>query len=129
MTAESKRLGILVGGGPAPGINSAISATTIEANNSGLEVIAIYDGYEHLMEGRIDQVRPLDISEVSRIHFQGGSILRTSRANPTNDRRKAGLEDLLNREMGQCKLGDGSSSGHSVRGNNGTDDSYVQFLQ
>lgn len=76
-------MGILVGGGPAPGINSTISATAIEAINSGLDVIGIYDGYEHLMDGQIDLTRPLTIDDVTRIHFQGGSILRTSRANPT----------------------------------------------
>ena len=83
MPAGHSRLGILVGGGPAPGINSTISAATIEAVNSGLEVIGILDGFEHLMKGEADAVRPLAISDVSRIHFQGGSILRTSRANPT----------------------------------------------
>ena len=80
-----KRLAILVGGGPAPGINSAISAATIEAANSGLDVIGIYDGFEHLRQGRSDVTRPLAIADVSRIHFQGGSILRTSRANTTSD--------------------------------------------
>jgi 6-phosphofructokinase len=83
MAGTQGRLGILVGGGPAPGINSAISAATIEAVNSGLEVVGIYDGYRHLMEGRVDRVRPLAIPDVSQIHFQGGSILRTSRSNPT----------------------------------------------
>ncbi len=78
-----ERLGILVGGGPAPGINSVISAATIKAITSGLEVIGIYDGFEHLMKGRTDMVRQLTIPDVSRIHFDGGSILRTSRANPT----------------------------------------------
>ena len=77
------RLGILVGGGPAPGINSAISSAAIEAVNSGLEVIGIFDGFEHLAAGRTDMVQPLYISDVSRIHAQGGSILRTSRTNPT----------------------------------------------
>lgn len=83
MPPKSGRLGILVGGGPAPGINSAISAATIEAINSGLEVLGIYDGYRHLAEGSADAVRPLTIPDVSLIHFQGGSILRTSRTNPT----------------------------------------------
>ncbi len=83
MKTRPKRLGILVGGGPAPGINSAISAAVIEAVNEHLEVIGINDGYEHLMQGRTDMVRPLTIEAVSRIHFQGGSILRTARANPT----------------------------------------------
>jgi len=71
-----------VGGGPAPGINSAISAATIEAVNSGFEVIGLYDGFEHLIEGCTDRVLPLSIEGVSRIHFQGGSMLHTSRANP-----------------------------------------------
>jgi 6-phosphofructokinase 1 len=83
MTTPTARLGILVGGGPAPGINSAISSSAIEAINSGLEVVGIYDGFEHLAAGRADMVVPLTISDVSRIHFQGGSILRTSRTNPT----------------------------------------------
>lgn len=85
MTSDSRarRLGIVVGGGPAPGINSAISAATIEAVRHGYEVIGIMDGYEHLIAGRTDMARPLTIADVSRIHTQGGSILRTSRANPT----------------------------------------------
>ncbi len=76
------RLGILVGGGPAPGINSALSAAAIAAIQAGLDVVGIYDGFQHLMQGRTDMVRPLAIPDVSRIHFQGGSIIRTSRANP-----------------------------------------------
>ena len=82
MSVRQGRLGILVGGGPAPGINSTMSAAAIEAGNRGLEVVGIYDGFEHLMEGRVDMVRPLPIADVSRIHYEGGSILRTSRANP-----------------------------------------------
>ncbi len=95
-----KRVGILVGGGPAPGINSVIGAATIEAIKSGLEVVGIYDGFEHLMKGRTDMVTPLTIPDVSRIHFEGGSILRTSRANPT--RKKEDLENTVKalRELG-----------------------------
>jgi ATP-dependent phosphofructokinase / diphosphate-dependent phosphofructokinase len=77
------KLGILCGGGPAPGMNSVISAATIEARNSGWDVLGILDGFQHLIEGRIEHVRPLSITDVSRIHVQGGSIIRTSRANPT----------------------------------------------
>ena len=80
---SDSRLAILVGGGPAPGINSAISSATIEAINSGLEVIGIFDGFEHLMLGQREAVRTLTIADVSRVHFDGGSILRTARANPT----------------------------------------------
>src|SRR5205085_10122327 len=83
MGERKPRVGILCGGGPAPGINSVISAATIEAVNSGWEVVGILDGFEHLMDGSADEVRSLGITDVSRIQVQGGSILRTSRANPT----------------------------------------------
>ncbi|NQW18931.1 MAG: 6-phosphofructokinase [Chloroflexi bacterium] len=85
MSPNNRRLGILVGGGPAPGINGAISACVIEAVNSGLEVTGIYDGFAHLVKGEVEKMRPLVISDVSRVHSQGGSILRTSRTNPTKE--------------------------------------------
>jgi 6-phosphofructokinase 1 len=78
-----RRIGILVGGGPAPGINSAISAVALKAVDEGCEVVGILDGWEHLMAGRTDMTRPLYVGDVSRIYKDGGSILRTSRANPT----------------------------------------------
>lgn len=77
-----KPLGILVSGGPAPGINGVISAATIEAINRGHKVYGIYEGFKNLIEGDTSKVRELDIQAVSRIHSEGGSILRTSRANP-----------------------------------------------
>ena len=64
-------------------MNSVISAATIEARNSGWDVLGIMDGFEHLIDGRIEETRPLSITDVSRIHVQGGSVIRTSRANPT----------------------------------------------
>jgi len=84
MTREPgcEKIGILVGGGPAPGINSVIHSATIEAVNNGLPVVGIYDGFKHLMQGDMVSA-PLTINDVSRIHLDGGSILRTSRANPT----------------------------------------------
>jgi 6-phosphofructokinase 1 len=85
MNGDGKKVGILVGGGPAPGLNCAISSVTIEARNNGLGVIGIMDGFEHLIQGRTDMTRELTIEDVSRIHSQGGSVLRTSRENPTRD--------------------------------------------
>jgi 6-phosphofructokinase len=79
------KLAILVGGGPAPGINSVIAAATIRACLSGWEVLGIKDGFSRLMKGSVDDVQRLDIETVSRLHFRGGSYLRTARANPTKD--------------------------------------------
>ena len=76
-------LAILCGGGPAPGINSVISAVTIEARKHDWEVLGIFDGFAHLAEGRLEGI-PLTIDGVSRIHTEGGSLLRVSRHNPTS---------------------------------------------
>src|SRR5437660_3398930 len=78
-----RRLAILVGGGPAPGINSVISAATIRARLDGVDVVGIRDGFEWVMQGDVDHVTPLTIDAVSRMHFRGGSFLGISRANPT----------------------------------------------
>ena len=64
-------------------MNAVISAATIEAINSGWEVVGIHDGFAHLIEGDTDHVQSLRIADVSRIHVAGGSIIHTSRANPT----------------------------------------------
>lgn len=73
---------IVVGGGPAPGINGVISAATIEAINEGKEVIGIFGGFRSLFAGDRNSAIPLTIGDVSRIHTTGGSILRTSRDAP-----------------------------------------------
>jgi 6-phosphofructokinase 1 len=79
---KTKRIGILVGGGPAPGINAVIGAATIEAINKGYSVIGFYDGFRWLCTDDFDpaaHTSQLDIARVARIHFDGGSILRTER--------------------------------------------------
>ncbi len=90
MGTTGKTLAILVGGGPAPGINAVIAAATIEARNHGLRVLGCYDGFRWLVQGDTQHVVELGIDDLSRIHFEGGSILRTSRTNPT--RTPGGVE-------------------------------------
>ena len=77
------KLAILVGGGPAPGINGVISAATIQGINQGFEVIGFRDGFKWLAQGDTSHVMDLTIDEVTGIHLLGGSILRTARTNPT----------------------------------------------
>lgn len=85
MAGENGKLAILVGGGPAPGINSVVAAATIRACLEGVEVLGVREGFSHLMKGDVSSVAQLTIDRVSRIHFRGGSSLGTSRANPTRD--------------------------------------------
>jgi 6-phosphofructokinase 1 len=102
--ADTDKLAIVVGGGPAPGINSVIGAATIRACYSGIEVVGILDGFSRIMKGDISNVRPLDIEGVSLVHFRGGSVLRTARANPTKDPKTiAATLDSLKR-LGVGKL-------------------------
>ncbi len=77
--------GILVGGGPAPGINGVIGAAATLAARRGHRVVGILDGFNWIMQGQVDRVCELDEAAVGQIHLQGGSILRTSRANPTRN--------------------------------------------
>ena len=80
-------MAILVGGGPAPGINSVIGAATIRAAVEGIEVLGIRDGFKWIMDGDITHVKELTIKNVSRIHFRGGSFIGIARANPTLDEK------------------------------------------
>jgi 6-phosphofructokinase 1 len=83
MTESTKgTIGIVVGGGPAPGLNGVIHAVTITAINNGFKVKGIIEGFKHLMSGE-PQIVDLTIRDVSRIHLRGGTVLKTARANPS----------------------------------------------
>jgi 6-phosphofructokinase 1 len=87
MSKAPQKLAILVSGGPAPGINSVISASTIRSITEGVEVIGIMDGFKWIMDGDISHTKNLSIHNVSRIHFRGGSYIGIARANPTKDKK------------------------------------------
>jgi 6-phosphofructokinase 1 len=94
MSHQPKRMAILVGGGPAPGINSVIGAATIRGALSGAEIIGIRDGFKWIMRGNIDNIIPLTIEKISRIHFRGGSYIGIARDNPTKDKKH--MENTIN---------------------------------
>jgi 6-phosphofructokinase 1 len=82
MKNKISKIGILVGGGSAPGINSVNHAVTMEAYRNHCTVMGIYDGFKHLMEGNLIGVE-LTPEMVGYIYLEGGSILHSARANPT----------------------------------------------
>ncbi|MBO0799510.1 MAG: 6-phosphofructokinase [Blastocatellia bacterium] len=102
MSAE--KLAILVGGGPAPGINSVISAATIKAVNEGFEVVGIQDGFKWLVRRDLSRVRQLSIDDVSRIHLRGGSVLGTARENPTKSEEAMKAVVATLKELGVTRL-------------------------
>jgi 6-phosphofructokinase 1 len=93
-TPKPGRVALLVGGGPAPGINGVISAVTIEAVEQGFEVIGFRDGFQWLVEGSVDHHVRLAIDDVKQIALRGGSYLRTSRTNPTKS--EEAMRNVLN---------------------------------
>ena len=96
MTA--RRIGILTGGGDVPGLNSVIKSVVYNATEIGCEVIGIRRGWEGLTHmrradtlsatGRLDAdyIRPLDRVNTRTIDRTGGTMLHTSRTNPTKMR-------------------------------------------
>lgn len=74
-----KKIGVLVGGGPAPGTNGVIAAVAIEALKVGCTPIGFHDGFEWLAQRYTDEQHELTIEEVARLHLDGGVTLGTSR--------------------------------------------------
>jgi len=75
--------GILCGGGPAPGLNGVIGAVAIAAARRGARTVGLLDGFQWIMEGDTSRTVDLDPAECEAIHLRGGSVIHTSRANPT----------------------------------------------
>lgn len=88
--SSRKNFGIVVSGGPAPGINSVISASVIEANNRGYGVKGLINGFRDLTLGEPGAVVNLATEQVTNIYNKGGSILGTSRFNPLKDEELLG---------------------------------------
>jgi len=85
------KVGILSGGGDAPGINAVIRAVVRKGiEYYGYEIVGIRDGWRGLLEG---EFVPLDLKAVSGILPRGGSILGTSRTNPF--KHEKGAEEIL----------------------------------
>ena len=85
------KIGILTGGGDCPGLNAVIRAIV----RKGIfhyqdEFVGYLEGWRGVME---NMTRTLDLEAVKGILPQGGTILRTSRTNPS--KREGGLDTCL----------------------------------
>ncbi len=72
-------IGILTGGGDAPGLNACIRGAVRKALSSGYNIMGIKRGWAGLIE---NDIKPLDINSVSGILPRGGTVLGSSRTNP-----------------------------------------------
>lgn len=80
------KVGILTGGGDAPGLNIAVYALTklLEKRH---EVYAIFHGWRG---GILDkEVRRITSKDLIDFAFEGGTFIRTSRTNPFKDESRA----------------------------------------
>jgi 6-phosphofructokinase 1 len=75
------RLGVLTGGGDAPGLNAAIRGIVLRATALGDEVVGYEEGWKGPLEGIS---RPLSPKDVEGVLDEGGTLLLTSRTNPFN---------------------------------------------
>ena len=81
MASKIKRVGVLTGGGDAPGLNPAIKGLVYRGSELGLSVIGLFDGWRGLLDPLADFM-PLDRETVSRWDRDGGTNLGSSRTNP-----------------------------------------------
>lgn len=77
-----KRIGVLTGGGDAPGINPALKAIAYRAAEAGVATVGLYDGWEGLLGDELPETLELDPPVVRTWDRDGGSHLGSSRTNP-----------------------------------------------
>jgi 6-phosphofructokinase 1 len=85
-----KRIGILTGGGDVPGLNSVIKTVTYRSSEDDIEVIGLRRGWEGLTHLNCDDpasrrryIMPLDRENTRTIDRRGGTVLHSSRTNPS----------------------------------------------
>src|ERR671917_166389 len=88
--AEVRRVGMLTGGGDAPGLNGVIRAVTTRCiEDYGYEVAGIRRGWKGLLDPEADSVQQLGVDDVRYILQEGGTILGSSRTNPYKNEGEA----------------------------------------
>jgi ATP-dependent phosphofructokinase / diphosphate-dependent phosphofructokinase len=85
-----KRIGILTGGGDVPGLNAVIKTVTYRSSESDIEIVGLRRGWEALTHLNLEDptskrryVIPLDRENTRTIDRRGGTVLHSSRTNPS----------------------------------------------
>ena len=86
MSEKHGKFGIIVSGGPAPGINTVTASVVFTACDAGYEVVGFQHGMRGLIEQGVETAIELTPKSVAKIQADGGSILRTSRFNPFSNK-------------------------------------------
>ena len=108
-------IGILTSGGDAPGMNAAIRAVTRAGIANGFRIMAIYRGYEGLIN---DEIKEFTTENVSNIIQRGGTILKTARSKDfeTPEGRQKAYENMQKRGIDALVVigGNGSLTGARI---------------
>ncbi len=111
---QIRSLGVFSSGGDSQGMNAAVRAVVRTALNEGLDIYAIYEGYEGMIRGG-DYIRKLSWDDVGGILHQGGTVIGSARsaAFRTFEGRMEAAFNLVTRDIDAlvCIGGDGSLSG------------------
>jgi 6-phosphofructokinase 1 len=114
---RTKSLGVLTSGGDAQGMNAAVRAVVRTALNHGLDVYAIYEGYQGTVEGG-DNIHKMTWDAVGGILQQGGTVIGSARcaAFCTREGRRRAAKNLVTRGIDGLVIigGDGSLTGANV---------------
>jgi phosphofructokinase-like protein len=97
-----QKIGVLTGGGDAPGLNAVIRAVVKSATNHGIEVFGVEDSFNGFLAPR--RVRRLEPRDVTGILRQGGTILgTTNRGDPFRFPTADGLADVSGAVLAACR--------------------------
>lgn len=115
--AQTKKLGILTSGGDAQGMNAAVRSVVRSALEKGIEVFAIYEGYQGMVDGG-ERIRQMNWDSVGGILHRGGTVIGTARCDEfrTYEGRLKAAENLLKCEINNLVIigGDGSLTGANI---------------
>jgi 6-phosphofructokinase 1 len=112
-----KRIGVLTSGGDAQGMNAAVRAVVRMGLEKGLEVFAIYEGYQGMVDGG-DRIRKMGWNDVGGILHQGGTIIGSARCQEFRERdgRRRAAHNLVRNDIDGLVIigGDGSLTGAHI---------------
>jgi len=111
---EKMSIGVMTSGGDAQGMNAAVRSVVATALSRDIEVFAIYEGYQGMVEGG-DLIRPLNANAIGGILQRAGTILGTARSKKFHLREGllAAARNLITRGIDRLVIigGDGSLAG------------------
>jgi 6-phosphofructokinase 1 len=114
---SKRRLGVLTSGGDAQGMNAAVRAIVRTSIEEGIDVYAIYEGYQGMVEGG-DRIRKMTWESVGGILQRGGTVIGTARSDEfrTREGRLKATENLLANDIDNLVIigGDGSLTGANI---------------